>query len=88
MKTLRASRQFQKDFKLSERRGKDMHKLQAVLDLLAGGEELPARLRDHKLSGEYAGTRECHIEPDWLLVYEVNGDTIGLARLGTHSDLF
>jgi len=61
-----------------------------VIKKLANGEELPARNRDHVLSGDYAGLRECHVTPDWLLVYEIDDESIilYLTRTGTHSDLF
>ncbi len=72
------------------RRGKDLAKLQAVLDCLAEGRPLPPHLRDHPLKGAFAGYRECHIEPDWLLIYrwEKPGSVARLERTGTHSDLF
>ncbi|MBI3419372.1 MAG: type II toxin-antitoxin system YafQ family toxin [Proteobacteria bacterium] len=88
MKTLHTSSQFRKDFKLAEKRGKDMRKLQAILDLLATDTALPSRCRPHKLSGDYAGYWECHIEPDWLLIYHIGLQIIELARTGTHSDMF
>ena len=82
--------QFRKDFKQMVKRGKDKQKLEEVLHILADGGELPAEKRDHALSGNYAGFRECHIEPDWLLIYEYSDNDliIYLTRTGTHSDLF
>ena len=82
--------QFRKDFKQMVKRGKDKQKLEEVLHILADGGELPAEKRDHALSGNYAGFRECHIEPDWLLVYCYLHDQLVLvcSRTGTHSDLF
>ena len=82
--------QFRKDFKQMVKRGKDKQKLEEVLHLLADGGELPAEKRDHALSGNYAGFRECHIEPDWLLIYCYRHKQLVLvcARTGTHSDLF
>jgi mRNA interferase YafQ len=65
-----------------------MEKLKAVLSLLIGEKPLPARYRDHALKGEWAGFRDLHIEPDWLLLYAIEGDELRLARTGTHSDLF
>ena len=64
--------------------------LTEILKKLAAGEDLPARNRDHMLSGDYAGCHECHITPDWLLIYEINGDELilYLTRTGSHSDLF
>jgi len=82
--------QFKKDFKLAKKQNKDLNKLFDVVNILAEGGILEAKYRDHDLSGEYKGTRECHIEPDWLLVYEIQNDILVLIlyRLGTHSELF
>jgi mRNA interferase YafQ len=73
-----------------QKRGYDISLLTDVIKKLANGEELPARNRDHVLSGDYAGLRECHVTPDWLLVYEIDDESIilYLTRTGTHSDLF
>lgn len=73
-----------------QKRGYDMTLLTEILKLLASGESLPAKNKDHNLSGNFAGCRECHITPDWLLIYEIsNGELIlYLTRTGTHSDLF
>lgn len=79
---------FKRDVKRAEKRGKDMGKLRALLLLLIEGAPLPERYRDHPLKGEWAGWRDAHIEPDWLLIYRVAGDELQLARTGTHSDLF
>lgn len=70
------------------KRGKTMAKLKAVIAMLLAGEELDPRLRDHPLKGEWAGWRDLHIEPDWLLLYRVSETEVLLARTGTHSDLF
>ncbi|NMA18774.1 MAG: type II toxin-antitoxin system YafQ family toxin [Clostridiaceae bacterium] len=82
--------QFKKDLKLAKKQGKDLNKLYEVIDLLAKGERLEARYRDHALTGNYQETRECHIEPNWLLVYEHIHDVLVLMlyRLGSHSELF
>jgi mRNA interferase YafQ len=80
--------QFRRDVKLAERRGKDISKLRELILLLAEGSPLPDRYRDHPLSGEWKRYRDCHIEPDWLLIYKVEGDDLYLVRTGTHSDLF
>ncbi|NMB29748.1 MAG: type II toxin-antitoxin system YafQ family toxin [Clostridiaceae bacterium] len=82
--------QFKKDLKLAKKQGKDLNKLYDVIDLLAKGEYLEARYRDHALTGDYKGTRECHIEPNWLLVYEHIDDVLVLMlyRLGSRSELF
>ena len=74
--------------KLAERRGKDMAKLQELIALLAAGGPLPPRYKDHSLGGEWRDFRDCHIEPDWLLIYKVDGDDLYLVRTGTHSNLF
>ena len=88
MKTVTETNRFSRDFKRSIRRGKDPEKLFAALDLLAAGEELPDRMRPHKLSGQLEGLWECHIEPDWLLIYQTDETQVILYRTGTHSDLF
>lgn len=82
--------QFKKDLKLAKKQNKDLDKLFEVVDILANGEKLDEKYRDHGLSGEYQGTRECHVEPDWLLVYEIRDDVLVLMlyRVGTHSELF
>ena len=69
---------------------KNIDKIKKVIIALAGGETLEAKYRDHALTGDYSGFRECHIQPDWLLIYQINGDRLilFLARTGTHSDLF
>ncbi len=71
------------------RRGKDLRKLTEVLDILARGEQLPARNKDHQLTGNLRDFRECHIEPDWLLIYQVHDDILVLTATatGTHADL-
>ena len=90
MRTFSRTSQFKKDIKLAGKRGKDLAKLKAVLDLLIAGEKLPAPYKDHPLRGNFAGSRDCHIEPDWLLIYTLTEkDThVRLERTGTHSDLF
>jgi mRNA interferase YafQ len=80
--------QFRRDVRLAQKRGKNMAKLRAIILLLVKGELLPTRYRDHALVGEWSHHRECHIEPDWLLIYKVEGDDLYLVRTGTHSDLF
>ncbi|MBP5638720.1 MAG: type II toxin-antitoxin system YafQ family toxin [Victivallales bacterium] len=87
---IRTTSRFRKDYKLMQKRGLDMTRLQKVIALLASGETLNEMYHDHPLSGEYAGHRECHISPDWLLVYYKENDilVLTLARTGTHSDLF
>jgi len=84
------TKQFEKDLKLSQKRGKDLEKMKDIIEMLLNNQPLPLKCRDHWLSGNYAGRRECHIEPDWLLVYKPlhDEDAIMFDRLGTHSDLF
>lgn len=79
---------FKRDVKRCEKRGKDMDKLKALIILLLAQNPLPAHYRDHALKGEHTGWRDAHIEPDWLLIYRTEGDTLTLARTGSHSDLF
>ena len=88
MRTVVSSRRFLKDAKLAQRRGLDPRKLEAVIVLLATGGELPVRLRDYALVANWMAFRDCHIEPDWLLIYKVEGESLLLARTGTHADLF
>jgi len=88
--TVRPTSRFQKDLKRIARRGYNTELLTAVIKKLANGEPLAQKHRDHALTGDYAGCRECHITPDWLLIYEISNDTLllYLTRTGTHSDLF
>jgi mRNA interferase YafQ len=80
--------QFNKDLKRMEKRGKNLAKLKTVMSRLIAEEALEARFKDHVLIGNYKGRRECHIEPDWLLIYKLENDEIIFERTGTHSDLF
>lgn len=81
---------FKKDIKLAQKQGKNLDKLFTVVELLSNDEKLDVKCRDHELSGNYDGFRECHIEPDWLLIYRKNNDQVilYLLRTGSHSDLF
>lgn len=90
MRTSSRTNQFKKDVKRAEKRGKDLAKLKAALDLLIDGDPLPAEYKDHPLRGDFAGSRDCHIEPDWLLIYTLTekGAHVCFERAGTHSDLF
>ncbi|WP_026396273.1 type II toxin-antitoxin system YafQ family toxin [Acetobacterium malicum] len=82
--------QFKKDLKLAKKQGKDIERLYAVIEKLADEELLEQKYRDHDLSGNFKGCRECHVEPDWLLIYEVMDDVLVLMlyRVGSHSTLF
>lgn len=88
MRYLVQQRQFQKDYKLQRRRGKKMERLKEVVRLLLEEGSLPFKYHPHKLSGEWAGFWECHIESDWLLIYGLNNAHVLLIRTGTHADLF
>lgn len=81
---------FRKDLKSILKRGYNIDLMGTVVDMLADGQELPAQYRDHALTGNYKGCRECHITPDWLLIYELaeNELILYLTRTGSHSDLF
>lgn len=82
--------QFKKDLKLAKKQNKNLVKLFEVINILANGGTLDAKYRDYDLIGNYKGTRECHIESDWLLIYEIQNNVLVLMlyRLGTHSELF
>jgi mRNA interferase YafQ len=84
----RATRAFKRDWRRAGRRGEDLEKLEAVMRHLMNEEPLEVRFRDHKLAGDWQEFRECHIDPDWLLIYRVEGDEITFVRTGTHADLF
>jgi mRNA interferase YafQ len=80
--------QFKKDIKRQKKRGKDLQKIKEVIERLFTGESLPAQYRDHSLVGGWIGCRDCHMEPDWILIYRLSADELRLERTGTHSDLF
>lgn len=88
MKRLSQSNQFLKDIKRMKKRGKDIKKLQSLVKKLANNETLHPRHRDHPLMGEWKTCRDCHIEPDWILIYYADPNTLRLERTGSHSDLF
>jgi mRNA interferase YafQ len=90
MYTLKPTTRFQKDVKLAAKRGYKIDLLTVVIKKLAAGEVLGASYKDHALKGKYMNCRECHITPDWLLIYEIANDELllYLTRTGTHSDLF
>ena len=88
--TVKFTTQFRKDYKLAMKRGLIIALLEEVVERLAMGEPLPEKNRDHALTGDWVGHRECHIQPDWLLIYRMEGDVLvlTLTRTGSHSDLF
>lgn len=88
MRRIAQRKQFRDDIKRQKRRDKDIEDLIAVVELLAEQGSLPAAYRPHKLTGEWRGVWECHIEPDWLLIYAVAEDEVLLIRTGTHADFF
>lgn len=89
LKIVRSNR-FMKDLKLALKRGYDLNELSKVVNLLANRKTLPIKYKDHALSGDYSNFRECHIKPDWLLIYHIDDEELELflLRTGTHSDLF
>ncbi|MFA7665728.1 MAG: type II toxin-antitoxin system YafQ family toxin [Burkholderiaceae bacterium] len=82
------SGQFKRDVRAARKRGKDMSKLRTLMTLLIDGMPLPAHYLDHPLKGEWRSFRDAHIEPDWLLIYKVDGDMVRFERTGRHVDLF
>ncbi|MCD7763615.1 MAG: type II toxin-antitoxin system YafQ family toxin [Lachnospiraceae bacterium] len=90
MYNIRPTSKFQKDLKRAKKRGYDISLLTEIIKMLAAGSPLPDKNKDHQLTGDYIGCRECHITPDWLLIYEISNDDLilYLTRTGTHSDLF
>lgn len=90
MLTLKTTIQFRKDYKTTKKRGYDMELLETVIQTLMEQKPLEEKHRDHPLTGNYVGFRECHIQPDWLLIYRVDKDVLLLivSRTGTHADLF
>ncbi len=89
MRAIERSGAFKRQYKLMMKRGKNIQKLDRVIVMLAMDEPLPASLRDHGLTGNFAGLRDCHIEPDWLLIYIIDDcNNLILIRTGSHSDLF
>jgi mRNA interferase YafQ len=88
MLPIRPTSQFKKDLKRASRQGRDLDRLKQVLKKLAVPEPLEHEFKDHKLKGEWRDFRECHIEPDWLLIYTISDFELRPARLGSHSELF
>jgi len=88
MKNIFQTSQFKRDFKKIKSRGKDLDKLQSLVKAILKGDQLESRYHDHPLSGKWTGSRDCHVEPDWVLIYRIDGDSLYLERTGSHSDLF
>jgi mRNA interferase YafQ len=90
VRTFSRTNQFKKDVKLAGKRGKDLARLKAVLELLIDGEPLPSQYKDHPLRGDFVGSRDCHVESDWVLIHTLmeNAGHVRFERMGTHSDLF
>ena len=88
MRRAEFSTRFARDLRLAERRGKDIAKLKRLIALLMSGLALPSSYGDHPLKGNWAGYRDAHIEPDWIMIYKVVDDTVRFQRIGTHADLF
>ena len=84
----RYTTKFKKDLARSIKRGKNIKKLTKLVDLLISETKLPQKYKDHPLSGNYLNRRDCHIEPDWILIYKKDANTIIFERTGTHADLF
>jgi len=82
------TRQFERDAQLAVRRGKNLDKFKIIARTLLAGQPLDAIHRDHRLVGNFAGRRDCHIESDWLLIYKIEGQRLIFERMGSHSDLF
>jgi len=83
-----ATAPFRREAKKVQKQGKDMRKMARILDLLTAAEPIPFRHQDHPLKGNWKGSRELHIAPDWLLIYHVTEDTVFLERTGSHAELF
>ena len=88
MRSIRRDTQFKRDVKRLKKRRKEFVKFKAIIQLLIAGEKLPPETRDHRLKGALKDCRECHIEPDWLLIYRIEGSELCLIRTGSHTDLF
>ena len=88
--TIKFTTQFKRDLKLAKKQNKNIDKLFEIIEILADGNQLPAKYRDHELTNNYKDTRECHIEPDWLLIYEIREEILVLMlnSVGSHSELF
>ena len=88
MRSIRRDIQFKRDIKRLKKRNKDFDRLKSIIEMLVEGDRLPAATRDHRLKGTLKDCRECHIDPDWLLIYHIEGSELCLVRTGSHADLF
>ena len=88
MRSIRRDTQFKRDVKRLKKRRNDVEKLKNIIHRLVNAEKLPSANKDHQLKGTLKDFRECHIEPDWLLIYRIEGSELCLARTGSHADLF
>lgn len=88
MRSIFWTNQFKKDFKRAQKQAKDIKALKNVITLLAGGEKLPEKYKDHLLRGQWTHHRDCHIKSDWVLIYRIDGNSLILERMGSHSELF
>ena len=88
MRSIRRDTQFKRDVKRIKKRGKDIERLKNIIHYLVNAEKLPLGNKDHPLKGTLKDCRECHIEPDWLLIYRIEGSELCLVRTGNHADLF
>jgi mRNA interferase YafQ len=88
MRSIRRDTQFKRDVKRLKKQHKDFEKLKTIIQILVEGEKLPSKNRDHRLKGTLKDCRECHIEPDWLLIYRIEGSELCLVRTGSQADLF
>jgi mRNA interferase YafQ len=90
MYNAKTSNRFKRDYKLAKKQGKDLDKLATIMRILADGDTLSPQYREHRLTGNWKNRKECHIEPDWLLIYKIDNDNnaIIFERTGSHSELF
>lgn len=86
--TVRRATQLKRDLKRLMKGGKDIEKLLRAVEILAEGQSLPPEYKDHPLTGEYKGKRDCHLEPDWILIYTIEDHELVLYRTGSHAELF
>jgi mRNA interferase YafQ len=88
LKSIFWTNQFKKDFKRAQSQGKDVEALKDVITMLAREEKLPEKYKDHSLRGQWRLHRDCHIKSDWVLIYRIDGSSLFLERMGSHSELF